>query len=247
MKKNDEYLPYFLAVLYAFLLLNLWYLSAIAIEHKVLPIAWDYLFKGLTILIGAFTGAFSAFKLNSKKDENKRYKEQKMLMNKVLFISIRQINAIQCYCGNISKYSSDFERAFHLPALKPPTYADLNYNFNELSFLFEDHSQLMMNLAIEQERFEQTFDSITLRNDFLVNDVQPMLSELKLSKPNKVTDEFRAALGDRLYCGAITHARNMYYHLEEANTSINKMHEEIYIVASKIFPGESFIKEEPKI
>ncbi|MFT6349503.1 MAG: hypothetical protein ACJAYB_002529, partial [Psychromonas sp.] len=58
LNKYKEYLPEFLGVILALLLLNLWYLSSLAIENKMLPANLDYLYKGVTVLIGAFVGAF---------------------------------------------------------------------------------------------------------------------------------------------------------------------------------------------
>ncbi|PKG79879.1 hypothetical protein CXF80_17060 [Shewanella sp. Actino-trap-3] len=100
MKKYNDYLPEFLGVVLALLLLNLWYLSSLAIENKVLPANFDYLFKGLTVLIGAFVGAFAAFKLKSKKDDEKKHTKEKMAMNKAIFVCVRQIHAIKILIEN---------------------------------------------------------------------------------------------------------------------------------------------------
>ena len=91
LKKYNDYLPEFLGVILALLLLNLWYLSSLAIENKILPASLDYLYKGSTVLIGAFVGAFAAFKLKSKKDAQKKHREEKMAMNRALIGSNRNI------------------------------------------------------------------------------------------------------------------------------------------------------------
>jgi len=246
LKKYSDYLPEFLGVILALSLLNLWYLSSIAIENKILPVSLDYLYKGVTVLIGAFVGAFSAFKLNSKKEEDKKYTEQKMSMNKAIFISIRQINAVKNIHKELSIYNTDLDKAFKLPAMKPPCYNELKYDFDELSFLLEDYPQAMMNLVIEQERFEQAFRTIEIRNDFYVNDIQPALSKLELHGKDMLIADLSQALGERLFKGAIHGAKIMYFHIEETDKSIIEMHDEISAIARKAFPGEKFIKWKPE-
>jgi hypothetical protein len=72
LKKYNDYLPEFLGVILALLLLNLWYLSSIAIEDKVLPANLEYLYRGVTVLVGAF----AAFKLKSKNDEEIKHTKE---------------------------------------------------------------------------------------------------------------------------------------------------------------------------
>lgn len=242
MKKYNDYLPEFLGVILAFLLLNLWYLSSIAIENKVLPANLEYLYKGVTVLIGAFVGAFAAFKLKSKNDEEIKHTEEKMAMNKAIFVCVRQINAVKNMHKVLSKYSSELDRGFGLPAMKSPCYDDLKYDFDELGFLLEEHPQLVMDLVIEQERFEQAFKSIEIRNEFYINEVQPALSALNLNgKSFRVTD-FSNALGERLFEGAINGAKTIYFHIGEADKSIVEIYDKLEAVSREIFPGEKFVR-----
>jgi len=247
LKKYNVYLPEFLGVILALLLLNLWYISSIAIENQILPVNFDYLYKGTTVLIGAFVGAFSAYKLNSKKEEIKEHTQQKLAMNKAIFVSIRQINAVENMQKEFSEYSTELDRAFKLPAMKPPCYDGLKYDFDGLSFLLEDYPQVMMNLVVEQERFEQVFNSIDIRNNFYVNDVQPALSKLELESKNISIAAFSKALGERLFEGAIGAADSMYYHVETTSESLVVMHNELAAVARKAFPGGKFLKLESEV
>jgi hypothetical protein len=242
LKKYNDYLPEFLGILLALLILNLWYLSSLAIDNKIIPSNLDYLYRGVTVLIGAFIGALSAFKLNSKKDEDKKHTEQKMAMNKAIFVNIRQINAIKVMDKELSKYKSDLDKAFQLPALKPPCYKDLKYNFDDLGFLFEEHPQLMMNLAIEQERFEQVFKSIDIRNDFYITEVQPALSALKLNGKSVLAIDIPTILGERLFEGSINSARAIYSHIERSNKTLIEIHDEMAGISRKVFPGEKLVR-----
>jgi hypothetical protein len=141
-----------------------------------------------------------------------------------------------------SQYKTDLDRAFKLPATKPPCYDDLRFDFEELSFLLDEHPQLLMELAIEQERFEQTFSSIEIRNNFYVNEVQPALSNLGINGHQVLVSEFAEALGERLFEGSINGAKVMYYHMEETDKTLEEIHEKLSKVARIVFPGEKFVK-----
>jgi len=242
LKKYNDYLPEFLGVILAFLLLNLWYLSSIAIENKVIPSNLEYLYKGITILIGAFVGAFAAFKLKSKDDKDKKHTEEKMAMNKAIFVCMRQSNAIKNMHKVVSKHKSELDKAFRLQAMKPPCYDDLKYNFDELGFLLEQHSELIMDLVIEQERFEQTFKAVEIRNEFYINEVHPTLIALNTDGKSFRKIDFSDAIGERLVNRAISHANGMWFHIEETDKSILEMSDKLESVSREVFPGEKFIQ-----
>lgn len=242
-----NYLPEFLGVILAGSILNLWYLSSIAVENEVLPISYDYVFKGLTVLTGAFIGAFSAFKLNAKRETNQIYNDQKIAINKAIFIGIRQINAVKSMLNLYSPYKNELDRAFNLPAVKPPSYDDLKFDFEGLSFLLEGHPQLLMKLSIEQERFEQAFIAIEVRNNLYVNEVQPLLSNLERNGKKIDITVLENALGERLFKGSINGAAMAYALMESSDLTLVEMHDEISKIARVVFPGEKFVKWYPVV
>ncbi|WP_157822254.1 hypothetical protein [Shewanella sp. Actino-trap-3] len=122
----------------------------------------------------------------------------------------------------------------------------MKYNYDELGFLLEEYPQLVMNLVIEQERFEQAFKSIELRNEFYVNEVQPALSRLNLNGKSIVITDFANVLGERLFEGSIGSAKTIYFHLGEADKSIVEIYDELIAASRKVFPGEKFIKWKPE-
>lgn len=61
--------------------------------------------------------------------------------------------------------------------MKPPDYSSVKQDIDSLQFLIDnDNAQILMELTIEQERFKQAINSINIRNEFYVNEVQPALS-----------------------------------------------------------------------
>lgn len=246
MNRYKDYLPEFLGLTLAFLAMNLWYLSSLVVANDVIPVTYDYLAKGFTVLVGAFVGAYSAFRLNSKKEAEKEYKDQQVVMNNTLFTLIRQINAVKSIKKNFDEYENPLDRAFQLPAMKPPKYDDLTFDYDGLSFLLHDEPQFLMELTIEQSRFEQAFNAIEIRNDFYVNKLQPALSANNLNGRPMPIEEFQEKLGEMLFEGSINGAKSMYYHIEESDKSLVEMYNKASKLARKVFPGEKFIKWAPQ-
>jgi hypothetical protein len=68
MKNYKEYKPEFLGLLIAIGILNLWYLSGIAVEEAIIPKNYDHLLRLVTVAVGGFIGAYSAFGLKNLKN-----------------------------------------------------------------------------------------------------------------------------------------------------------------------------------
>ncbi|HHP5494318.1 hypothetical protein [Aeromonas veronii] len=200
MKNLRDYQPEIFGVIVALAVLNIWYLCSVAIDESVVPKSYDYLIRVLTVAAGGFIGAFSAFWLKSYEEGKKDKKKEKSALNSALFVLIRQINAIQCIKRDLDKYKTPFERGLSLPAMKPPDYSSVKQDIDSLQFLIDnDNAQIFMELTIEQERFEQAINSINIRNEFYVNEVQPALSFHALNGRPLPLAEFEEKLGERLF------------------------------------------------
>jgi len=242
LKILRNYQPEIFGIIVALAVLNIWYLSSIAIEEAVVPKSYDYLIRALTVAVGGFIGAFSAFWLKSHEEEKKDKDKQKSALNSALFVLIRQINAIQCIKRGLDKFKTPFDRGLSLPAMKPPDYSSVKQDIDSLHFLIDnDNAQILMELTIEQERFEQTINSISIRNEFYVNEVQPALSFHALNGRPLPLSEFEEKLGERLFQGAINGAVILYEHVYASDVSLHEKYTVLREVAKKSFPGEKFV------
>ena len=204
--------------------------------------SYDYLIRVLTVAVGGFIGAFSAFWLKSYEEEKKDKEKQKKALNSALFVIIRQINAIQCIKRDLEKFKTPLERALSLPAMKPPDYSSLKQDIDSLHFLIDsNNAQVLMELTIEQERFEQAINSIDIRNEFYVNEVQPALSFHALNGRPLPLTEFEEKLGERLFQGAINGAAVLYDHVYASDVSLHKKYTALRELAKNLFPGEKFV------
>jgi len=205
-------------------------------------IAWKELSVAFLASLGTFLGALFAFRLNESKDYSKQQLERRTALSRALFILARQRDAIKSLIKLLAPYKAENGRAINLPAYKPPQYADLKQNFEDLEFLLQsDYINILMRLTIEQERFHQSIESLRIRNDFYIQEVQPQLEKHSLNGKNVTDKELRDALGERIFGTAINYANVLYSHIYENEESIKSMHLELFDVAKKLFPNDKFL------
>jgi len=175
--KNNIYNPYFLGVIYAIIALNVWYLSMVAVENQSIPQSYDYIIKVIIGVTSAFFGAYFALKLREYEEDKKEIRQRVNNLNKSLFTLYRQGNAVNCLNTEINKTVTQGSNHLYKPAIIHADYSSLTQNMNDLNFLIElGFSKFLMDLSIEQERFELMLYTIELRNKFYTEKVQPMIN-----------------------------------------------------------------------
>lgn len=196
----------------------------------------------LLALFGTFIGATFAFRLNEDKEEKKEIAARKAALNRALFVLIRQRNAIQSIKNFLNGYENSFERAFILPAMKPPSYEDLVHNFTDLEFLLEsENPNILFALTVEQERFHQAMESLRIRNEFYVNAVQPAIAAKKLNHTSVTHEQAETQLGELIYGTAMHGAEELYFHIYESEKSLAEMNNALLALARSIYPGAKFL------
>ncbi len=196
-------------------------------------------------LFGTFLGATLAFRLNEQKEKTDEKKKQREALNRALFVLMRQHNAIIQLKRDMDTYSSELHLAFNMPAIKPPSYSDLVQHISDLEFLIESSNpNLLFELTIEQERFHQAIDSLRIRNEFHVNEVQPKIEAVGINGKRIPIDDASVLLGERVFIGAMTGAKNAKSHMDASNESLPKVMADLRKLAKEIFPGNKFLTYE---
>lgn len=197
----------------------------------------------LLALLGTFVGALFAFRLDENKDKIKTEREKIRILNKALFVLIRQLNAITLISRDLKKYKTDFELAFNLPAWQPPNYFDVKLDIDGLTFLLSSkYPSVVLELSVEQERFEQAIESMRVRNNFCVGEVQPVISQHRLNGRNVTMEDVKSVMGDRLFWGAINGAKSVLEHVTASEQSIPELHEKLFRLAKELYPNEKFLR-----
>lgn len=101
-----------------------------------------------------------------------------------------------------------------------------------------------MEIAIEQERFHQALDSMRIRNEFYVGEVQAALEKLALNGKQVTVVEAASLLGERLFGGAMNGAEIAWQHISSCNETIPTVHEALLRQAKALYPGHKFITYE---
>jgi hypothetical protein len=195
-----------------------------------------------TVAIGGFIGAYSAFFLKSYEENIKVKNNEVAALNSAIFVLIRQRNTILILKKHLDKYKTDFERGFNLPAMAPPDYSGVRQNIEKLEFLFKNNPQILFNLSIEQERFDQAMAAVNIRNNFYVDEIQITINKLRMNGELETLIGLESKLGERLYKGAIFQAQYMYEHVDKAEVTLEQTCNKLCEVAKDMYPKEKIIK-----
>lgn len=226
----------YIAIVAAAVVALLVLLSREAVEFKDIG-------TGLLALVGTITGATLAFRLNESREREREDANRRTALNAALFLLARQWNALRQLERDLAPYKTPFDRAFNLPALKPPPYTELHIRFESLDFMLaSEHVNVLLRLSVEQERFHQTIASLDVRNDFYVTELQPALASLKLNGKSLTLAESQTVLGERLFGTSMSSAETFYMHLTSTLTSLREMHAELRGVAKALYPEHKFVQ-----
>ena len=197
----------------------------------------------LATLIAAFSGSWFAFYLTDLSNKRKEKDAKILYINKSLFVLLRQINAVEGFVRDMQLYSSDEHLAFQMPAYKSNEYSDLKQNFDELAFLAStSYAQDLLDLTVEQERFEQILMVLRIRHEHYVSKVMPEMMAAGLTDRKSSLAEIETSLNSETYKGAIQGAKQMRTELSAYMKSSVAMHQRLNEVARKLFPHQGFLR-----
>ena len=197
---------------------------------------------GLLALLGTLLGATLAFRLNEDKESKKEVAAQRSALNRALFVLARQKNAVALIARELEPFKTPFDRAFNFPAAKVAPYEDLIHRFEDLEFLLNTSDvNVVMRLTVEQERFHQMLETLRIRNEFYVRELQPEIARHRLNGKEASGEAVAELLGERLFGTAMNSAEILRDHVESSTKSIPEMHEELRIAAKRLYPNSKFV------
>ncbi|NVZ52771.1 hypothetical protein HX792_20670 [Pseudomonas sp. B6002] len=245
MKNLRSYDPIWMGTLTGLAALILWYFSSLAIEKSITPSAdkiWPFISAGL----GAFSGSYFAYLFRKHEEKQASKNKIKLALDACLFTSIRQYNAMYQMKNYFDHYPGDLDQAFSMSAVKFPDYKDARIDFDSLNFLndFDEISHLI-DLTIEQERFEQTIVSMEMRNSFHAEKLQPALEKHDINGRELPLEKIEQLIGPLIFHTALRNAKQTYALLCENLNSNHKLHQSTWNIARRLFPDRAFLKPSP--
>jgi len=241
MKNLKSYEPIWMGVLTGLAALILWYFSSLAIEKQVTPTAdkiWPFFSAG----IGAFAGSYFAFLFRKHEEKQTRLSKRKSAFDVCLFTLFRQYNAMLQIKLTYDEYPNEIERAISMPATLHPEYKDTRIDFDSLNFLSDvNEVKHLINLTIEQERFETAIRSAEARVKFHVEKLQPAIEKSNMNGRQLPAIEIQRELGELTYITALQYTNGTYDILCLNIASIVEQHQKTWEIAKRIFPDKKFL------
>ena len=240
LSKFKEYQPEIYGVTFCILLLNVWYLSGLAIENDVVPNGLDILIRFIIPLMSGFFGAYSAFKLKELQEAKQQLNLEVFSLQEAAFTLVRQMNAIESLRENLNEYKNSKNRTIELKAFQMFNYKSIRINIDNLTFLItKGHSNLLFQLSREQESFEITIDAIEIRSDFHISKFQPEFEKIQIDKNYKIED-LKRDIGMGLYGSLEVFTDNVYEAVERTFESQQSSLAALQLVAKELYPDSNF-------
>ena len=209
----------------------------------------DVVVSALATLVAAFAGAWFAFYLQEKKEYVKEEKERKSNLNLVLVTLVRQYQSLENIKLEIDSLKEDALRYIKLPAITTNQYSDIKIKVEILTFMLDSEPNLIMEIMLEQERFEMALKAVQLRSERHAKEFQPAYAKL-FEKDNSTqiqVIQLPAMLGVYLHNALKNETDHMYKQVYEASKSTLAVLEKVRIHAKQIYPRAAFIRIDPKI
>jgi len=260
-KKFDwkVYAPYFLGVAFAFLLLFVWYLSALAVEESIIPVSVRLLFTGLfglfTALLAAALGYLFNSRLNEKKaeydrklDTEKKEKEIIAALQSTLFLLSAKLHQLRCfYEAKMKMYShfSELERAQNLPAFLPNVEIE-PFDLISLIPLQKKLGGDLLDLSILDQRYLLSFQTLNNRSELHHKQIQPIYEQWlsKNKKQQQPLDTFYLKYFPsnykKLHEELIVSTNNCYDLIHKTLDGFEGMQSKLLILAKEAYPKEEF-------
>ena len=169
------------------------------VEQVGLP---DIFIPSLATLAAAFTGAWAAFTLHSKREESEKHKRNIENANKALFVFYQMINELTVIQAQvIDPVRDDPIRFLSMSSYIVPDYSNLTFAFDGLSFIFKaTDPNILAKLMIEQNNFHQAISTLDERSNFHLHSIQPQLDHSGFIEGEPYTmDNINEMLGLRFF------------------------------------------------
>jgi len=172
----------------------------------------------------------------------KKKKLKKQLFNSALFTLLRKYNALEIFKRELDLLKDDSSRAFKLKPLKTNDYNDLKFDIESLNFLIETKEpQILSDLFVEHERFEQVLSTLKVRSEYQVNVIQPLLEKSGIANKKVSFEEACKVIGEHKIEGLIQGTDEVYFHVDESHESVGKLIDKLHQYAKQLFPKAEFI------
>jgi hypothetical protein len=199
-------------------------------------------------LVATFTGALFAFRLQEYKERTKLDDERAKSLDEALFILGARYNELL----NIKKFLEPYRdlpeevRALSVPATVGTDLSEMRFSYRDLAFLSQAVSaQLLLDLVVEESRFDAAMEALKIRADQHVRSLQPLMAEKRIGEGLWTAKHLEEALGEFLYRSAITNTGQVFDHVYRSVDSGLEMARNLHRVAKSLYGSRAFMLTSP--
>jgi hypothetical protein len=236
MRNMKNYLPEFLGVILALLLLNLWYLASLAIELQLIPANYDHFIRLLTTASGAFFGVVLAYQLNKYRDDKLEKRNDLAAINSAFTLTFKRLTILESFRIHMDEHESDFDKIFALKAFKTDITLH-HFDDSSLNFMISaGYSKELASFIETGFMFEAAIAQINDRSQVLTDYVYPALKNH--GKSFLTIDEIDGILTPMQFQTAKDTTNRMYEHVYKSIPAIVESYDEMLTAAKSIFEPE---------
>ena len=203
----------------------------------------DYLAAAVT-LAAAFGGAWFAYRLQKEREEKKELEKQVSAGNHSIFNVMQMYHVLKNYQNQyIDPIRHRASRAMEMA----PSYLlndSVDLDLNRLSFLLDTSDKnILMELHIENSKYEKAIQAINERSRMQIENVQPLLEKSGVLQGDALTDaEIESAIGNRLFVSMQDITENVINHVDTTVLSLKMIGDNLTESMIKNYPGSEIMK-----
>ena len=196
--------------------------------------------------LAASYGASYAFKLQAGKEAVLAERSEVDALNRALMVLCLQYNEIAVTWKTMLEVGEEeLVRMLNLPGYKAPQF-DYRQNVVDLAFLMRfGDAHLILEISIEQGRFDACMASMEVRSKFFVETVEPLIAKFGTRKQALLSEQqvFKW-FGELVYLTLRSMTNALYAHVGESEASLFSTIEKLHRTAKTCFPNEKFFRVE---
>lgn len=195
-------------------------------------------------LLAAFLGAWLAYRLQDNSRQRDEANTKISAANKAIFIVFQQVNSLRLFQMDfIDPHRRDPGIFISMSPIMQEDHKSIRYDFDGLNFLLgTKHKQLLLDLFIEQQRFEAAIQAINYRSELHIQQVQPSLALAGIKEGVDYPGEaFASALGPLLFKTMQRQTEQVIYHVDRTVRSLQEIKTKMQVVFRDLFPNNTFL------
>lgn len=194
---------------------------------------------------GASYGASYAFKLQQGREKVAADRAKVGALNHALMVMCFQYNEIALLWSKMRTFDvNDLQRMLGLRPYKSPQF-DYRQHVVDLAFLIHsDNAPLLLDIALEQQRFDACMTSMEIRSEYFINSVEPVIEQTGVLAAPVNEKIVLDAFGTRIYHSLLNQSNSLFDHVKHSEISLVETIEKLHKVAKQCYPDERFFKVE---